>query len=123
MREQLLLHFIRKLIQRLFNQILFSSCTFPQLEDERRRGEAGGVGRASVHFTLFWLTSVQSSSVPQPVGYMCLSSVFFPCVSITACQLGCLSHQRDLHLFCFVALLLLSAGVLFGGRRSSSHRS
>lgn len=74
-----------------------------------------------LHITLFKPTSVQSTSVPQPVGYECLSSVFVFYVSLTACQPVCLSHQRDLHLLRLVTLLLLSSGVLFGWRGSRSH--
>lgn len=125
---QLLLHFIRKLIWRLSKWILSLSFLWspPQLEDERRCGEAGGTGQGSAQITsrlFFWLTSVQRGSVSQPVGFICLSSVFIFCIFHTTCQLGCLSHQCDLHLLCFFTLLLLSAGVLFGWRRSCSHRS
>lgn len=48
-------------------------------------GWGGGVGVDVVqfsllHITLFKLSSVQSRLVPQPVGYVCLSSVYFLCV-------------------------------------------
>lgn len=87
----------------------------------RGRGRRTWFSSGLLHITLIKLTSVQFSSVPQPVGCACLSSVFIFYVSITACQLVCLSHQCDLHLLRLVALLLLSAGVLFGWRRSSSY--
>lgn len=85
-------------------------------------GAGGGV--SVVQFSLLHITLFNFTSVPKPVGYICLSSVFISvCAPITGCQFVCLSHQRDLHLLRLVALLLLSAGVLLGWRRSGSHRS
>lgn len=83
-------------------------------------GAGGGV--SVVQFSLLHITLFNFTSVPKSVGYICLSSVFISvCAPITGCQFVCLSHQRDLHLLRLVALLLLSAGVLLGWRRSGSH--
>lgn len=53
----------------------------------------GAAGRVDVgpssllHMTSFKLTSGRASSVPQPVGYACLSFVLIFYVSITVCEL------------------------------------
>lgn len=109
-----LLHFIRKLMWRLFDWML-CLCSISLFSSYLMMKE---VQFASLHW--FKLTLVQSSSVPQPVRYVCLASVRI-FMSIAVCQLIRLSHQCDLHLLRLVALLLLSAGVLFRWRRSSSH--
>lgn len=92
----LLLHFIRKLIQRLFYHILclypLSPCSPPLLEDERRCGAARRFDK--VQFSLLhiiYLGPLQFRAVqfPQPVGYACLSLILIFCVSISAFKLVC----------------------------------
>lgn len=87
-----------------------------------RRGRRGSVRFTSHHF-ISARFSQEQFSFPTPVGYVCLSSVFCFFLFVVYQKQTCLSHQRDLHLLRLVALLLLSAGVLFGWRRSRSHRS
>lgn len=79
----LLLHFIRMLIQRLFNWILclypLSLCSPHQLQDERLWREAGDVGRGSVRFTSHHFSSVlqfRAVQFPQAVGYTCQLFLF-----------------------------------------------
>lgn len=78
---QLLLHFIRKLIWRLSKWILSLSFLWspPQLEDERRCGEAGGMGQGSAQITsrLFFLADFSSERFSFPACRLRMSVICF----------------------------------------------
>lgn len=100
----LLLHFIRMLIQRLFNRRLclypLTLCSPHQLQVERICSETGDVGRGSVRFTSHHLSSVLQFRAVHPGCSIHMSALFiFMSLSAPGDHTSVISTSSVLSLF------------------------